>query len=499
MKKSSALLLPFPIILASFTLGSCNTNAVSPNLASATLSSSIVSSSNIPASPIPPTFFGMHINRLSTPWPNVPFGSLRMLGNLTTWYHLEGDARNRYDWRMLDAWLDKARQHKVDVMYTFSRTPAWAARNAHSTCGPSRDEADCSPPADLNLSAPCQGPLRGTTTTDCYFKEFVTSLLNHVCSGKAPDKSCRIVAFSCWNEPNLDGFWIGTYAESARMCSDMVATVKAQCSRCVTLTPDISAATTGDTKDNGDSRSYDEWFKNFLVAYRQYGNYPDATAIHLYAARTHGIVPAPFPDTFAGSGCPREARSDVCPDTVLGKIDTFRTLMQDGMPGKPVWTTEGGWGTNGEMPDSDAQAAYIARWLILQASAGVQRAYWYMWDMGSDPQAWGGLWDAAKGTYKAGIAYGQVYWWLVDASFVKPCSAENNVWTCDLSRSGGRKDRIVWNDSRSYETNVVWKYAAGTKFTTMRDLEGHESSIAGGTVSVGSKPVLLQGVDDHAR
>lgn len=493
MKNSSVLLPVVLLILVFSACTACNTNAVSSSLASSNTPSSEISSPSAPVDPISPTFFGMHINRLSTPWPQIPFGSLRMLGNLTTWFHLEGDRRNRYDWRMLDGWLNAALVHHVDVMYTFSRTPAWAARNAHSTCGPSRDEADCSPPADLATSAPCQGPLQGSVTTDCYFKEFVSSLLDHVCSGKAPNKSCRIVAFSCWNEPNLDGFWIGTYGESARMCSDMVQTVKSQCKDCITLTPDISAATTGDTKDNGDSRSYDEWFKNFLIAYRQYGNYPDAVAVHLYAARTHGIVPAPFPENFAGSGCPHEDRSPVCPDTVLGKIDTVRSLMnQGGMDGKPVWTTEGGWGTNGELSDPDAQAAYVSRWLILQASAGVQRAYWYMWDMGKDPQAWGGLWDSS-GVFEAGIAYGEVYKWLVGATFTKPCSANHDIWTCDLSRPGGQQDRIVWNDSRSYDTSITWKYAVGSQFAKARHLDGQESPVAGGVVSVGSKPVLLEG------
>ncbi|SRR5579871_202988 len=451
---------------------------------------SAASSSN-PA-PIPPTFFGMHINRLNTPWPSVPFGSLRMLGNLTTWYHLEGDARGRYDWRTLDRWLDAAQAHHVDVLYTFSRTPAWAARNAHSSCGPSRDEADCSPPKDLDTAALCQGPLQGTTTTDCYFKEFVASLLDHVCTGKAPNKSCRIVAYTCWNEPNLDGFWIGTYAESARMCSDMVKIVKDQCKDCVTLTPDISAATTGDTKDNGDARGYDEWFRNFLAAYKQYGNYPDGVAVHLYAARTHGIVPAPMPDTFAGSGCPHETRSDACPDTVPGKIATIRGIMdRGGMGGKPFWTTEGGWGTNGEMPDADAQAAYVARWLILQASGGVARAYWYMWDMGRNPQAWGGLWDES-GVFKAGIAYGEVYKWLVGSTFTKPCSAESDVWTCDLKRSDGSQARIVWNASRSFDAGFTSKYVVGGPFTAVWDLAGKQSPISGGAVAIGTKPVLLE-------
>lgn len=449
--------------------------------------------SNNPSASIQPTFFGMHINRLSTPWPQIPFGSLRMLGNLTTWFHIEGEGRNRYDWRMLDAWLNAARVHKVDVMYTFSRTPAWAARNAHSTCGPNRNEADCSPPSDLMTSTPCQEPLQGAVTTDCFFKEFITSLLDHVCTGKAPNKSCRIIAFSCWNEPNLDGFWIGTYAESAKMCSDMVQIVKAQCKDCVTLTPDISAATSGDTKENGDSRSYDEWLRNFLIAYKQYGNYPDAGAFHPYAARTHGIIPAPFPETFAGSGCPHEDHSEQCPDTLLGKIDTLRSIMaQNGMPGAPLWATEGGWGTNKEMPDPDAQAAYVARWLILQASAGVQRAYWYMWDMGKDPEAWGGLWDASSGPYKAGIAYGQVYYWLVGATFTKPCAGDHDLWSCDLTLPGGGQRRIVWNASRSYDTQVTWKYSVGAPFTRSRDLNGIESPINGGSVAIGSKPILLE-------
>lgn len=480
MSKHSPRLIVLALLLSTLA-------ATRPGNASAQQASALQSE------PIPRTFFGMHINRPNTPWPSAPFGSLRMLGNLTTWFHLEGEGRGRYNWRNLDIWLDAARAHNVDVMYTFSRTPEWAARDARSNCGPNRGEPDCSPPKDLAVSAACDGPLKGTTTTDCYFKEFVASMMDHVCSGKAPNKSCRIVAFSCWNEPNLDGFWVGTYAESARMCSDMVQIVKEQCQSCVTLSPDISAATSGDTKANGDSRSYDEWLKNFLIAYKQYSNYPDGVAFHPYAARTHGINPAPFPETFEGSGCPHGGRSPECPDTLLGKIATLRSVMeQGGMAGKPLWATEGGWGTNGEMSDPDAQAAYLARWLILQASAGVARAYWYMWDMGSNPQAWGGLWDASAGVYKGGVAYGQVYTWLVGASFSKPCVGDHDVWTCDLSRPGGYLARIVWNAAHSYETRATSNYKVDKGFTRFRDLNGETANITGATVQIGSKPILLE-------
>jgi hypothetical protein len=446
------------------------------------------------AKPIQPAFFGMHINRPNTPWPEVPFGSLRMLGNMTTWFHLEGAGRGRYDWHNLDVWLSLARAHNVDVMYTFSRTPEWAAADTRAACGPRRGEADCSPPKDLEASAPCQAPLKGVTSTDCAFKEFVTSLMDHVCTGSAPDKSCRIVAYSCWNEPNLDGFWVGTYAQSARMCADMVKVVKEQCRSCTTLTPDISAATSGDTKANGDSRSYDEYLRQFLLAYKKLGvDYPDAGAFHPYAARTWNINPVPFPETFAESGCPGGGPSPACPDTLLGKISTMRGLLDSGgMAGKPLWATEGGWGTNGELTDPDVQAAYVARWLILQASAGVARAYWFMWDNGGDARGWGGMWDARNGVNKAGTAYGQTYSWLVGASFTKACSGDHDVWTCDIARPGGYQARIVWNAAKSYDTQAQIKYSAGSGFSEVRDLSGGKSPVSGDAVMIGSKPILLE-------
>jgi len=442
-------------------------------------------------SPISSTFFGLHINLLSTPWPQVPFGSLRLLADLTTWVHLEGQSRNQYDWRMLDGWLSQARAHGVDAMYSFVNTPPWAATDPHGNCGHGGKTGECTPPKDLSLTAPCQGPLAGVTTTDCYFKEYVTSLLDHVCTGTAPNKNCQITAFSCWNEPNLDGFWSGTYAQSAQMCSDMVKIVKEQCRNCITLTPDVSAATTGGTKENGDSRSWDEWGKNFLLAYKQYGNYPDAAAFHPYAAQTFGLERTPFPDTLAGSSCPGGARSDRCPGTILERVVQFRSLLdQYGMPGKAIWDTESSWGPQSGLSDPDLQAAFVARWLIVQASAGVARAYWFLWEHAG--RGWGGLWHDQNGITNAGTAWGQVYNWLAGATFVKPCSANADVWVCDLSRPNGYMAEIVWDASHSYLPEATSKYAVGKQFTQYRDLAGNKNPVRGGNVMISTKPILLE-------
>jgi hypothetical protein len=453
-----------------------------------------------PVGPVPREFFGLHINRVSTPWPSVPFGSLRMLGNETTWRHLEGKGRNQYDWTPLDRWLSAAREHKVDVMYTFANTPQWAAAERPGACGRRDDTTDCSVPKDVSTNAACQGPLAGTTTTGCMYKEFVVSLMDHVCSGDAPNKKCQITAYSCWNEPNLDGFWHGTYAQSAQMCSDMVKIVKDRCQDCVTLTPDVSAATLGDTKANGDSRSYDEWFQHFLEAYKKFGNYPDAVAFHLYVARTYGLNPVPFPETYEGSDCPNGGQSDACPATIPERVAQFRSFAdKGGMAGAPLWDTEGGWGTNQGLMDKDAQTAFVARWLILQASSGVSRAYWYMWEYAGEPRGWGGLWSERSGISPAGTAYGEVYSWLTGATFTKPCASEasgdgksGKVWSCEISRPNGYQGLIVWDAARSYDHGDTGKYSVGSRFSNYRDLSGQKKPVQNATVAIGPKPILLE-------
>jgi hypothetical protein len=96
---------------------------------------------------------------------------------------------------------------------------------------------------------------------------------------------------------------------------------------------------------------------------------------------------------------------------------------------------------------------------------------------------------------KAGIAYGQVYYWLVGASFTKPCAGDGTIWTCDLSRPGGYQGRIAWDTARSYDTRATSKYSVGNQFSEYRDLNGYKTKITGGTVQIGSKPILLQNGD----
>jgi hypothetical protein len=115
-----------------------------------------------------------------------------------------------------------------------------------------------------------------------------------------------------------------------------------------------------------------------------------------------------------------------------------------------------------------------------------------MWDNGGDARGWGGMWDGRNGINKAGVAYGQVYNWLVGASFTKPCSGDHDLWTCDISRAGGYRARVVWNAAKSYDPQATSKYATGSDFSQYRDLAGGKFSINGGSVMIGTKAILLE-------
>jgi hypothetical protein len=152
----------------------------------------------------------------------------------------------------------------------------------------------------------------------------------------------------------------------------------------------------------------------------------------------------------------------------------------------PAWITEGGWGTSTYVSDANAQAAFLAQRYLLIWPRGAQRFYWYQWD---NPN-WGTLWDATTGVHKAGIAYQQVYNWMVGASAAPCVKASDSTWTCGLTRSNQYQAEAVWNTTTA-KTLVV-----PPQFTRYRDLSGNTYPVAaGGTVTVGNLPILLESGD----
>ena len=156
-------------------------------------------------------------------------------------------------------------------------------------------------------------------------------------------------------------------------------------------------------------------------------------------------------------------------------------LAKYGLSNKPVWDTEGGWAVLSPPADSD-RPAFVAKWFLLQWSLGVSRAYWYSWS------AWRPLWDPATGINPTGVAYEQVYNWMVGAS-MSPCAlgTDGTTWSCSLTRPNGYQAQIIWNSS------TTKSYTPDSQYTQYRDLSGKTTAIpAGNPVTIGTTPIILE-------
>ena len=134
------------------------------------------------------------------------------------------------------------------------------------------------------------------------------------------------------------------------------------------------------------------------------------------------------------------------------------------------------------MADQELQAAWLARYFLLQAGKGVARVYWYGWGLGQ----WGTLSFPTGQVNLAGAAYGEVYNWLV-GSTMSACSVapDRNTWSCSLTRPGGYRALAVWSTSGERALTPVPAYKR------YRDLAGHEFPVRD-PVRIGLKPILLE-------
>ena len=155
-----------------------------------------------------------------------------------------------------------------------------------------------------------------------------------------------------------------------------------------------------------------------------------------------------------------------------------------------MFDTEGGWG-NGTQMDAETQSAWLARWYLLQAglrsTLNLQMAAWFTW---CDPATfhWGTIETDAGAPNETGVAFNQVYSWLVGAVMSRPCSAApDGTWSCSITRPGNYRAEVLWSQQTSKS------YTPDAAFTEYRDLAGSTVKISKGSqVTIGPKPILLE-------
>jgi hypothetical protein len=386
-------------------------------------------------------YFGLHANSgvvQAQPWPSVAFGGIRLLSSQTDWALLNPSA-GVYDWTVLDKWLAAFPAHSIPasgVIYSFDQTPQWASSNPNdSSCIPT--PGVCDPPNDLNADG---------TGTNQHWKDFVTALTAHVAG--------RITYWEVWNEPFYAPFFNGTPAQLTRLAKDLRAIARAADPNAKILSPPGSGYHTANACYA--SNAMTPWFTAGI------GQYVDVVSFHSYYSIPSGTN---VPENFAA------------------QVACLRTMMTNqGQQNKPLWSSEGGWGGNTDLPDSDQQAAYVARAYLILNSLGVKRFYWFQWNN----TTWGTLWASGTGLTKAGVAYREVANWMIGSTLTSPCSASGTIWTCGLTLANGHAAQAVW------DTSGISAYTPpASTYTQYRDLAGG-TTVLGATVNIGIKPILLE-------
>jgi hypothetical protein len=395
-----------------------------------------VAPSSITSTTIPATMFDMttHSDVLfGTPWPTPPIYGVRLWDTATGWGQIN-TAKGVYDWTTLDSWVAAAATHNDELIYTFGMTPSWASsKPKDATCD--YGLGFCDPPSDLKSDG---------TGTDQHFINFVTAIAQH-----AP----TITYWEMWNTPHDIAQWTGTNAQLVRMVKDANTYIK----KYIPGAKIISPANGQLNYPYPDSNcTMPDKMGGYLAA--GLGKYIDIMALHTYYTTV--------------------------PEDIVPVVQCYLTTMATyNVSSLPLWSTEGAWGFNTDLPNATDQAGFVARLYLLLWSNGVVRHYWYAWD------------DDNTGTLSnngvinsVGIAYEQIESWMSGRTMSTLCSENSSgIWTCGLTGPNGYAAQAVW-----YAGGTA-SYTAPSTYINYLDLTGAVHNItSGATVTVGSEPILLQ-------
>lgn len=412
--------------------------------------------------PISAGFFGVTVGPLpgGSSWPvPVPFGTSGKPAGGSYWINLEPSS-GTYNWTPLDNVVNSARNAGIaNIMYAFFETPQWASSNPNQSC---------SATASSGVSG-CAAPPSNIAD----WNNFVTAV--------ATRYKGKIEFYEPWNEPDVASEYSGTIPEMVTLAQSAYQIIKSIDANATVLTPSVSVG--GVLSADPHCGSSTCWLAAYLAAGG--GAYADAVGFHGKACDSGtGLCVA------NNIACPSDAIQECAGAPLINQINDARTILaNNGLSGKPLINTEGGYASSvatGDLPSAsaDQQAAYVTRFFIIQASEGLPIAVWFSWLQGITGFSFTGFGTTAAETQN-NQAYQQAYKWLLGATMNGPCSeGQNSVWTCPLTLSSGHTGLIVWSDSGS-------SYTPAGSYTSYLDLKGNTFSISG-SLTLGILPILLE-------
>lgn len=429
-----------------------------------------------PSVPIPLDYFGMHMNEGPTSFttavlPPIIIGSGGK-GAVTNWPYLE-IARGTYNWEALDAVTAFNKRTGKPVSEGYQEQPKWAVGSNTAGCTViSAGIYSCpAAPSDLFTTAACQGPLAGTTTTDCMLKEFITRLVNRYksagiqdgCAAANPQCNGVIEMYEGQNEPP---YWPGPGGCAAgSSCLPIASFVKMEADRLSTI------------------KSIDPNAKVCSPAFEPAGTPgADSGDVFIKTFLTNGGASIPFDcwDFHANASRPEGQVANI--ETFKGYLDQY---VPGGSAGATIYATEAGrWGSCTAIASADEQA-YIGRIELSYWSNNVRRHYWYGYStcaiLSNQP--------TSQTLTPAGVAYGNVESWMVGSTMTGACTLSGSFWSCPLTLGNGHQALAVWYNV--FSSTATASYAPSPQYTEYHDLNGNTKEVSG-SLTVGESPILLE-------
>jgi len=386
-----------------------------------------------PSQAIPRSLFGLHIHHLTdpTPWPAVPFGTLRMWDAYTAWPDVE-PKKGQWNFSRMDQYVSTAESHGVEVLLPLGLSPTWASARPteRSGYGPG------------NAAKP-------EHTSD--WQDYVRRV--------AQRYKGRVFAYEIWNEPNLPEFFSDTPETMLELAGEAYQVLKGVDGAITVVSPSATGVAGVD------------WLDRYLKLGG--GAYCDVIGFHFY-------VTPDAPEAMVDLA--RKIKAVMVANRVSGKplwnteagwfIENRRSLVK---PGK---------GSYSRVLTLDEASAYVARCYLLNWALGISRFYFYSWD-----SEVGGLTEEDGKTLKPpSTAYAEIENWLVGARMISCVSDRQDTWICELERAGHR-GWIVWNPGHTAPFILPEAWPVGES----RDLSGKRDALRPhSVVSIGPSPLLFE-------
>lgn len=376
--------------------------------------------------PVTIKFFGLHLRDFAKdPWPMVPFGGWRFS---VAWRSVEPQ-KGVWDLKDVDAKIDAATQHGVDVIIGLGFPPPWASSTPDKACGVGIGE--CAEPRDMQD-----------------WRDYVSMLGNRY--------KGRVKYYEMWNEPNDPKFYTGTILGLVKVTNAAYEVLKK-------IDPEIQILSPAPTGRHGIAVLNDFFASGGA-------KYIDVVAYHFY------VCPGPPEGVYRYVG---ELRA-VMNNYGIGQLPIWDT--ENGWVQIPLdANTQAAYAARTTILDRAAGASRIFwyQWgncqtetlCFTEADRRVPSAAGNAMQVLQDWMI-GAVVESCDSTDKP-----------------EPKGFSHALWTCALLRNGLR-DYVVWNPDGDREFTVPDKW--GIRINRTRNLSGGSSPLPNPRkVVVGIQPLLL--------